>query len=58
MNWRFPASRLAVFPNRFGLWFLLSALPLRESDKDYLIGPKHLYYQTNRDKVSEWSCGI
>ena len=27
-------------------------------DKDYPIGPRHLYYQTNRDKVSEWSCGI
>jgi hypothetical protein len=26
--------------------------------KDYPICPKHLYYQTNRDKVSEWNCGI
>jgi hypothetical protein len=47
-----------VGPNRSGLWFLLSAFRLREFDKDYLIRPRHLYYQTNRDKLSEWSCGI
>jgi hypothetical protein len=45
-------------PNRFGFWFLLAAFYLCESDKNYPIGPKHLYYQINRGKVSEWSCVI
>jgi hypothetical protein len=27
-------------------------------DNDYRIRLRHLYYQANRDKVSEWNCGI
>jgi hypothetical protein len=35
-------------------------LHLRECNltRGLLIRPRHLYYQTDRDKVSEWNCGI
>ena len=29
-----------------------------EFDSERPMCPRHLYYQTNRDKVSGWSCGI
>src|ERR1700735_907934 len=29
-----------------------------ECDNGCQIRPRYLYYQTNRDKVSEWNCGI
>jgi hypothetical protein len=52
-----PGSRFAVLPA--SAWpSVSSAFRFREFDKDYLIRPRHLYYQTNRDKLSEWSCGI
>jgi len=59
MGWRLRASRLPVFPNRltFGFFFPHSTL-VNECDNGYQIRQRHLYYQTNRDKVSEWNCGI
>jgi hypothetical protein len=59
MGRRFAGFEVLRFPrNRLGLGPLLSAFRLREFDKDYLIRPRHLYYQINRDKLSEWNCGI
>jgi hypothetical protein len=31
---------------------------MNECDNGCQIRPRHPYYQTNRDKVSEWNCGI
>jgi hypothetical protein len=59
MGWRLPASKLPFSPNRlaFGFFSPRSAF-VNECADGYQIRPRHLYHQTDRDKVSEWNCGI
>src|SRR6185369_10704491 len=38
--------------------FLLPPSAFANRDKKDLVCPRHLYYRTNRAKVSVWSCGI
>jgi hypothetical protein len=59
MGWRFAGFEVLRFSGiglAFGFFFPRVASV--EFDKDYLIRPRHLYYQINRDKLSEWNCGI
>ena len=45
-------------PNRLAFgYFLPRSTFVNECDNGCLIRPRHLYYRTNRDKVSEWNCG-
>jgi hypothetical protein len=56
MVWRLVGFEVA---NQLALgFFLLRSTFVNESDNGCQICPRHLYYQTNRGKVSEWSCGI
>ncbi len=59
MGWRFGASKLPLSPNRLasGFFFPRSTF-VNECANGYQIRPRHLYYQTDRAKVSEWNCGI
>jgi hypothetical protein len=58
MGWCFAGFEVRRFSG-IGLPSVSSfRVPFREFAKDCLIRPRHLYYQTNRDKLSEWSCGI
>ena len=60
MGWRFAGFQVAVFPESLGLRFLLPAFHffVNECANGYQIRPGHLYDPTDRDKVSEWNCGI
>jgi hypothetical protein len=58
MGWRFAGFKVAVFPESLGLFFFPRSTFVNECGNGYQIRPRHLYYQTDRDKVSEWNCGI